>query len=233
MLNEPNSPEHATNWVDGKHAPSVTLARATAATAASRAIIVKAFHGTAQMPEGEPKKGALWVASETAFRQARSYVRKLDLSAPQLYRLVNAAHVIAAESRRHGQPIPDDRPIPEHNCTHGQWRNAAWLITRAAYSVLIENYRATDLGGFLDLAVMAAHLHQFIPTTRERRRFRERMKEQMNYALAGLPVSQAMRNPKVQKPKGDKARGGAKAKVPARMLPAYRTATASGAVART
>lgn len=214
MLNEVDSPENARREVNGTYVPSISIERANDATAAGVAIIAEAY-----------KKAAV---AGTTFHKMRAHVRKLGLSAPQLYRLVNTSWVISNDTHVFGVPAPDDKPKPNRGCTHGEWRNAAWLVTRAAYSELVESYRPTDRDSFLDLVKLAAYLNGRMPLTREQQRVCRRLKANLDNVLAGLPVDHGMKPPT----KAGKAKTSPKGKVPARMLPVYRAAAGRSARAR-
>lgn len=213
MLSQIDNPEDARREINGTFVPTISIVRANDATAAAVTIISEAY-----------KKAAV---IGTAFNKMRAYVRALALTPPQLYRLVNISWAMANDTHTFGTPVPDDKPKSNRGCTYGEWRNAAWLVTRGAYSALIESYRPTDRDSFLELVSLAACLNGSMPLTREHQRFCRRLKANLDNVLVGRPADYGMtREPKAKKPKRTKA---GKGKVPARLLPAYRAAAGRSA----
>lgn len=121
-----------------------------------------------------------------AIKQMREYIAGLSLPMHRLVRLNDLACSERWPTEAWGPPKPACAPMPGNGCTYGQWREAAFLVHRAALSLLLDAQPAS----YSDVHDQIRMLFYATPISLEdgqRRKLSRRMAEHVGRLVAGLP----------------------------------------------
>lgn len=125
------------------------------------------------------------VGDKRCIIRMRTYIKALRLTPDRLLRLTQDAHSVACWANR--RPTQDQ--TPGHNCTNEHWSAAAWAVSRAAASVLVETVRPTSPSDFAHLLDVVQLMQGQLPLgPRAMRRFTRRMQIHLANILNGRRI---------------------------------------------
>lgn len=125
--------------------------------------------------------------------KARSHINALQLPPGRLVRLQALARNIALYAAEQ----PAEQRLERYDCTHSEWSEAAWIVCRAAASIIVQTIRPTSSSDFEQLLDVARGMLALMPLGgRERARFQKRMQSYLANILQGLPVNEGLRTPR-------------------------------------
>jgi hypothetical protein len=180
--NDYDDPDNKPIFRDGAHLPSPAMARLNAA-------ITKGVEIWRADREKNPELHREIASLLKAIGAMRAHLRPLNLTPSRLRGIISLSWSTAAQ--RHdawsGKDIPADQPLKSGLRTHGEWRDAAWLVTRAAWAEMIASkYRPGTPQDLIELLGLC-QLNGSIVPTREGGRFQRRMKRYLANVVDGLP----------------------------------------------
>lgn len=131
----------------------------------------------------------LFTKSErAAIRKVREHIAGLALP---LYRVARLNELACSErwpTGPMGPPEPASKPMRGYGCTHGQWRDAAFLVHRAALSLMLD-VRPQSYADVHDQLRMLFHATPISLEDKHRLKLRPRLTGHIARLVAGLPFT--------------------------------------------
>lgn len=129
------------------------------------------------------KKG---VSDSRCIMLMRTHVRSLDLKPHRLVWLVEFSHSVATFANRQSVNAMAPNEIRDRR----EWSASAWIVCRAAASILVQSVRPTSRTDFEKLLEITMMMQDQLPIgAREKARFVRRMQKCLGSVLSGLPLS--------------------------------------------
>lgn len=114
----------------------------------------------------------------------------MQLAPDRLVRL----QVLARNIALYAAEQPAEGRLEQYDCTQPEWSEAAWIVCRAAASIIVQTIRPTSSSDFEQLLDVARGMLALMSLSdRERARFQKRMQSYLANILRGLPVNDGLR----------------------------------------
>lgn len=137
------------------------------------------------------------VSDAHRIKMMRKHVRSLALAPHRLLRLVEFSHSVATFANRQSA----EAMTPDKLRDRREWGASAWVVCRAAASILVQTVRPTSQSDFNKLLDIAQMMQGHLPIgVREKARFVRRMQACLGNVLHGLPFDHGLRASRLAEP---------------------------------